>query len=351
MNNAPLDSDIPFCLSAHPLASAQDGDGASISLDLTFHARHGVLPQEQSVGGEFRVRLRLSLSEADAADALCSDSLDGTVNYAEVYELVRKEMERPSALIEHVAARICKVLLHTFSKLREVETAVTKVAPPITGFDGRGVTVSRRLRRRLVAWDFDGTIADTSRGIVRTMTAAFERMHLPVPSAEAVCRTIGLPLTQSIAQLSGMQGARLDEAVACYKELFEEVGTEGVTLFDGVREEMEREHRLGLFVGIATSRGHESVCQLCRLLGISEYVDFVVACEDVTVHKPQPEHVWQLCRLAHVLPEDTTVVGDTTFDIEMGRRAGAAKLVGVGWGNHPAEMLRGAGAHIVVERF
>ncbi len=49
-------------------------------------------------------------------------------------------------------------------------------------------------------------------------------------------------------------------------------------------------------------------------------------------------------------PEDTVMVGDTTYDMEMARSAGVA-AIGVAWGYHPIADLAGAGAHVIVERF
>lgn len=335
----------------YPVCSEKDEDGISIELSLNIHAHHGVLEQERIIGGDFRVSLQLLMLECDTVDALVNDKLSGTINYAEVYELVKKEISVPSALLEHVAMRICRVLIYTYSCLQNVKVAVTKVVPPINGFDGKGITVSRSLRRRLVIWDFDGTIADTSQGIVRTMSLTFEKCKYPVPSPDAICQTIGMPLTESIANLAGIEGEELARAVDCYRELFEEVGTQGVTLFPGVAEEMQRQKSLGFFVAIATSRGHESVEQLCSQLGVRQYIDYIVGCEDTQSHKPHPEPVFDLCRLSHTRLQDTIVIGDTTFDIEMGKNAHVEKTMGVLWGNHSKEQLCSVGADVLVANF
>lgn len=322
--------------------------------DLRFHAHHGVMPQEREVGAEFSLTLRLYIYECEAQDALFDDKLDGTVNYAEVYDLVKKEMSTPSALLEHVAARIAKSLIRAFDKIHKVDVSLTKCAPPIAGYDAQGVSIHYSLERELVAWDFDGTIADTSAGIIRTMTATFREMGFtPLPSDREICSTIGLPLNTSIAQLAhlGVNSPEVIQAADTYRRLFEEVGTTGITLFPGVKEEMAREHRNGRFVAIATSRGHESVDALCQMLGIRQYVDFIVACEDVGTHKPDPAPIFRLCELAHVRPSAVTVIGDTTYDIHMGRNAHAAHCIGVSWGNHTAETMLEAGAERVIDAF
>lgn len=301
------------------------------------------------MGAAFEVGLVLTLNDADAAPALHADRLEHTVNYAEVYALVRSEMQQPSQLLEHVAARLAKAVLRGFDLVRRVEVAVTKCAPPIPGFDGEGVTVSYTLDRKLVVWDFDGTLADTRYGILRTMQLTLQQVGKPMPDDATICATIGLPLGQSIAQLTGLSGTELEQAVATYRRLFVTEGEIHTSLFPGMAEVLERQHREGNFVAIATSRGHASTVSLCHRLGIAPWIDYVVACEDVTNSKPHPEPVLRLCECLRVAPEYTTVIGDTTFDIEMGLRAGAARVVGVSWGNHTPERLLQAGAHKVVD--
>lgn len=113
--------------------------------NLNFYAHHGVLEQERQVGGHFRVTLRLSI-KAQAA-AVEHDQLSGTINYAEAYELVRQVMEQPSQLLEHVAGRILTACFERFSQLLEAEVEISKLIPPISGFDGRDCRIRLSARR------------------------------------------------------------------------------------------------------------------------------------------------------------------------------------------------------------
>lgn len=104
---------------------------------LTFYAYHGVLPQETKVGNEFTVDLRLYV---DFERASRSDELDGTVNYAEVFQTVKEEMNRPSRLLEHVCGRIGRRLLADFQLIEVAEVRLCKRNPPM-GADVRRVGV------------------------------------------------------------------------------------------------------------------------------------------------------------------------------------------------------------------
>lgn len=120
-------------------------DSLTLRLEgMRFHAHHGVDPQERVAGQDFTVAVRAKLI-ADPC-ALDGDRLEGTVDYAAVYALVRREMERPSRLVEHVAARIARAVLDAFATVTEVSVSVMKDNPPARA-DCRGMGVELTARR------------------------------------------------------------------------------------------------------------------------------------------------------------------------------------------------------------
>ena len=111
--------------------------------DLRFYAFHGVMPQERRVGGEYSVSLRV---ETDLSAAMESDQLEATLNYAELYEVVKREMQVPSNLLEHVAGRIAKAVMETFPQVSGLELTVVKLNPPM-GADSQGAGVEVMVKR------------------------------------------------------------------------------------------------------------------------------------------------------------------------------------------------------------
>ena len=95
---------------------------------LRFYAYHGVCPQEKVVGHEYTVSLRLKV---DISKAMNSDSVDDTVNYAEVFQAVKEEMEIASQLLEHVAGRIVNAIFRKFPTVEAVELKLSKRNPPM----------------------------------------------------------------------------------------------------------------------------------------------------------------------------------------------------------------------------
>lgn len=107
--------------------------------NVRFHAFHGVLPQEGIVGNDYLVNLVL---DYDFSSAMKTDDLQGTLNYAEVYQKVREEMALPSKLLEHVAGRIAHRLFSDFPEIQKLQLSITKVNPPMgADSDGAGVEV------------------------------------------------------------------------------------------------------------------------------------------------------------------------------------------------------------------
>ena len=107
--------------------------------NVRFHAFHGVLPQEGIVGNDYLVNLVL---DYDFSSAMQTDELQGTLNYAEVYQKVIEEMAVPSKLLEHVAGRIAHRLFSDFPEIQKLQLSITKVNPPMgADSDGAGVEV------------------------------------------------------------------------------------------------------------------------------------------------------------------------------------------------------------------
>ena len=109
---------------------------------LRFTAKHGVLPQERVVGGDFMVSVTV---DYDFSAALSSDDVKDTLNYAELYQIINKEMQTPSCLLEHVAGRIGERILSAFPQALSVGIEITKRNPPM-GADCDGATVFVRVR-------------------------------------------------------------------------------------------------------------------------------------------------------------------------------------------------------------
>ena len=98
--------------------------------NMSFYAHHGCFEEEQAIGTHFRLDLTY---ETDTTRAQQSDNISDTVSYLEVYQTVKREMLKPSHLLEHVGERICEVVLDEFPAIEGVSVKVSKLAPPLGG--------------------------------------------------------------------------------------------------------------------------------------------------------------------------------------------------------------------------
>lgn len=102
--------------------------------DMEFYAFHGHFKEEQIIGNKFVVDLTI---ETDTDKAGSSDNLADTVNYQEVFTIVKKEMETKSHLLEHIATRILNALYSELKGIKRGTVKVSKMNPVIGGHIGR----------------------------------------------------------------------------------------------------------------------------------------------------------------------------------------------------------------------
>ncbi len=108
---------------------------------MKFHSFHGVIDQERLTGNDYTVSVRAGY---DITRAMQTDDVNHTLNYAAVYEVVRREMDRPSKLIEHVAGRIAESLFESFPLILSLDVKIVKHNPPM-GADCSGAGVEIHL--------------------------------------------------------------------------------------------------------------------------------------------------------------------------------------------------------------
>jgi len=203
---------------------------------------------------------------------------------------------------------------------------------------------------KAILFDFDGTLADTAPGIVLTMQQTFKEMGLPIPEEKAVRQTIGLPLIQSVKVLGGFNDEDAQRAVDTYRSLFSTYEVTHITIFPEVKETLERFSAEGIRMAICTSRGTKSLESILGRHGLNPYFETKITASDNLPAKPAPDMVLALLERMHLSKDEVLVVGDTTFDIEMGNRAGC-RTVAVTYGNHSREQLESAKPAKIINNF
>lgn len=203
-----------------------------------------------------------------------------------------------------------------------------------------------------ILFDFDGTLADTREGIVRTVQGTLGRMGLPEADPIAVARTIGLPLTECFRTATAVPDNQVEEAAAIYRDIFPSLALDHITLFPGVLETLARLHDSGTTMAIVSSRHHMSLDPLMTRLGITRYIPLSHAYgEDETLRpKPAPDLALKAMDSLGIEGSQTLVVGDTVYDLLMGAAAGC-RTCGVTYGNQSRQQLLTANPDRLIDTF
>lgn len=203
---------------------------------------------------------------------------------------------------------------------------------------------------KLVVFDVDGTLVDSQEHIVAAMTRAFAAVDLVLPSRADLLSIVGLSLPQAMERLAPQAAASLHEAmVTAYKAAYNGIDVRhNSPLYPGARKVLEQLHgRDDLLLGIATGKSRRGLTGLLAAHGLTGYFVTTQVADDHP-SKPHPAMLLAAVAQAGVAPEDAVIIGDTSFDMDMGRAAGTRRL-GVSWGYHPIAALTAAEG--LIDRF
>lgn len=199
---------------------------------------------------------------------------------------------------------------------------------------------------RLAVFDCDGTLVDGQADICDIMVSAYERADLISPSRNDIRRIVGLSLPVAIRQLSpDIDEDTVRAIVEFYKSGYfarREEGRLHEPLYDGIAELLHALHEDGWALAVATGKSDRGLAAVLDAHGLT---DLFVSLQTADRHpsKPHPAMLEAALFEAVAQPAEAVMIGDTTFDIDMGRAAGVAS-VGVAWGYHAPEELTGSGA-------
>jgi phosphoglycolate phosphatase len=205
--------------------------------------------------------------------------------------------------------------------------------------------------KKLAIFDCDGTLVDSQANICLAMEHAFDEAGMTPPSRHATRRIVGLSLVEAMRVLLPDAEAQVHTDMAeRYKASYlvlRNNGLEHEPLYDGIAGLLSSMDESGWLLGVATGKSDRGLERCLDHHGIKGlFVTLQTA--DRHPSKPHPAMVYQALADAGTEAANAVVIGDTVYDIHMGKAAGT-RTIGVNWGYHPVDELRGAGADAIAE--
>jgi phosphoglycolate phosphatase len=184
-----------------------------------------------------------------------------------------------------------------------------------------------------ILFDFDYTLADSSRGVIQCVNGALHDLGLPPASPDAIRRTIGMPLAETLVSLAGPDRApQGPEFAHMFKQHADQVMADLTILYATVDPVLRALRRQRKKLGIVSTKFRYRIEGILQRDNLRDLFDVIVGGEDVAAHKPDPEGLRQAMADLHCSPPQVLYVGDSVIDAETARRAGVsfvAVLTGV----------------------
>ena len=205
---------------------------------------------------------------------------------------------------------------------------------------------------KVIMLDFDGTIARTIPAIIHASEKMLN-MHGYEVNPVQVEQNFGLALPEAFrcfANDPNIDDATMEQMITEFNDIYRRECEPLIELFDGVSKTLETLKSEGVTLLIASNNIREVLDRLTTRLNIAQYFDGIICADDVANTKPSPDIALLALERYNIKGNEALVVGDSTYDIDMGREAGC-DLCGVSFGSHTPEMLREKGAHYIIDHF
>lgn len=191
---------------------------------------------------------------------------------------------------------------------------------------------------RLVVFDWDGTLADSTGAIVLAMQRAAPICGLPVPESAAVLDIIGLGLPEAIFRIwPDIDATQMTALRDAYAQHYIAESEYSARLFPGVEATLAGLRTDGMLLAVATGKSRRGLDRALDRTGLGGHFT-VTRCADEGAGKPDPDMLHRILEHTGTAPEQAVMVGDTEYDLDMATRAGVPGI-GVSFGAHDVERL------------
>ena len=175
---------------------------------------------------------------------------------------------------------------------------------------------------KYILFDFDGTLTDSSEGIFKSLTYAFEFYGHGTPSLDLLKKFIGPPLYHSFTVYCGFDDKHAWEMTDKYRERYRVKGYLESCLYDGVADLLKALKERGYILATASSKPLHFIDRICENLDIKKYFDFLGGTEFDNTSESKATVIENAMKNIGASLNDTLMVGDTKFDINGAHQVG-----------------------------
>ena len=194
-------------------------------------------------------------------------------------------------------------------------------------------------------FDLDGTLTDSTEGILNCLIYAIERMGFEVPEDTNIF--LGPPIRQSFAEFLGMNGEQVDEAVRIFRERYSDTGLFENRVYDGIPGMLERLKSGGKRLMVATSKPQVYAVRIFERFGLAQYFEIVGGAELDGSRDYKDEVIEYVLAKAGITDRSTVLmIGDRRQDV-LGAHKTDIECMGILWGYGSVEELTQAGADYI----
>lgn len=206
------------------------------------------------------------------------------------------------------------------------------------------------MRYNTILFDFDGTLCDTGKGVIKSAIYALKAFGYEVPQNEHDLEYfVGPPLLVTFQEKHGADASRAGELVTKFRSRYAKTGIFESDLYDGIEELLQRLKSDGIKIGIASSKPQEYICTLLSHLGIEAYFDAVCGVSFAHDCESKASIIARCMKDLSADTRTTLMVGDKKYDIE-GAKTNYIDSAAVPWGYGTKFEAIEAGATFLAEK-
>ena len=177
------------------------------------------------------------------------------------------------------------------------------------------------MKYKLVIFDLDGTIADTSPGILNSIRYTQKKMNLPEITLEKMYSHIGPPMSESYYRNFGLTGDRLNQAISYHKEYSMKQGYKEIKLYDGIIDLLNNLIKEGVITAVATLKAHSTTLKIFEHLGITDKFNIIKGVDGINP-KTKAQLIEDCIEETEFEKSECVLIGDSKYDAIGAEQAG-----------------------------